>query len=471
MRRLLPLTLLAASTLPVAAPSLAQPSAAPSTPARLNVPYERFQLPNGLDVVLHRDASTPTISVNTWYHVGSAQEKPGRTGFAHLFEHLMFEGSANVPEGAIDTWIEAAGGNTNGSTTNDRTNYTTDAASNALELALFVDSDRMRSLLGASDPTILDGQRDVVKNERRQSYENQPYGLAWPILGQTLFPEGHPYHWPVIGSMADLTAATPADVTDFFKTYYTPSNASLVVAGDIDVAEARRLVERYYGDIPRGPVLPPQTIVSTPLGREIRLVQEDRVQLPRLYLTWRSPEAYGPGDAAATALGSVLAGGKNSRLYKRMVYDMQIAQDVSAFQDGNRMAGQFVIVATARPGHTIDELLAVIDEEIARVKTGGVEARELQRFVNQTEASFLDGLEGVGGFSGKADRLNAYLFYAGTPDYFEADLTRFRTLSPRNVQDLAQSILDPAARVVLSFVPTGKTELAASGSAPAVNKF
>lgn len=463
MTRFLPLVLLAAA--PLAAPVRAQ------TPARLSVPYERFQLANGLDVVLHRDATTPVVSVNTWYHVGSAQERPGRTGFAHLFEHLMFEGSANVPEGAIDTWIEAAGGNTNGSTTTDRTNYTTDAASNALELALFVDSDRMRSLLGASDPTILDGQRDVVKNERRQSYENAPYGLAWPILGQYVFPEGHPYHWPVIGSMADLTAATPADVTDFFRTYYTPNNASLVVAGDIDLAETRRLVERYYGDIPRGPALPPQTYVAAPLAGETRLVQEDRVQLPRLYLAWRSPEAYSAGDAAATALAQVLAGGKNSRLYKRLVYDMQIAQDVAAFQDGNRLAGRFLLIATARPGHTLGELLAVIDEEIARVKAEGATERELQRFSNQSEAAFLNGLETVGGFSGKADQLNAYLVNTGTPDYFEADLSRYCVLSPRNVQDAAQSILDPGARVVLSFVPTGKTDLAVPASTPAVNKY
>lgn len=462
MRRFLPLLLLAAA--PLASPVAAQSS-------RLSVPYERFQLANGLDVVLHRDPTTPVVSVNTWYHVGSAQEKPGRTGFAHLFEHLMFEGSGNVPEGAIDTWIEAAGGNTNGSTTTDRTNYTTDAAANALELALFLDSDRMRSLLGASDATIIDGQRDVVKNERRQSYENAPYGLAWPILGQYGYPEGHPYHWPVIGSMADLTAATPADVTDFFKTYYTPNNASVVVAGDIDLAEARRLVERYYGDIPRGPAVPPQALTQTTIPAETRIVQEDRVQLPRLYLAWQSPADFAPGDAAAQALGSVLAGGKNSRLYKRMVYDMQIAQDVSAFQNGSRLGGNFMMVATARPGHTLGELLTVIDEEIERVKREGVEARELQRFVNQAEASFLDGMETVGGFSGKADRLNHYLVNTGTPDYFEADLARYRVLSPRNVQDLAQSVLDPGARVVLSFVPTGKTDLAVPNSVPAVNKY
>lgn len=451
--------------LALAAPALAQ------TPARLSVPYERFQLANGLDVILHRDATTPTLTVNTWYHVGSSAERPGRTGFAHLFEHLMFEGSANVPEGAIDTWIEAAGGNTNGSTTTDRTNYTTDAASNALELALFVDADRMRSLLGARDATILDGQRDVVKNERRQSYENAPYGLAWPILGQYTYPEGHPYHWPVIGSMADLTAATPADVTDFFRTYYTPRNASVVVAGDIDLAEARRLVERYYGDIPAGPALPALTVTAAPLAGETRLVQEDDVQLPRLYLSYRSPAAYAAGDATMDALAAILAGGKNSRLYKRLVYDDQIAQEVAAFQNGSRLGGTFIVVATARPGKTLDELLAVIDQEVQRVKAEGVTGRELQRFVNQTEASFLGNLERVGGFSGKADQLNHYLYFTGTPDYFEADLNRFRSLSARDVQDAAMTFLRPDARIVLSMIPTGQAALAASGSVTAVNKF
>ena len=374
----------------------------------LELAYERFQLENGLDVVLHRDASIPTVSVNTWYHVGSAQEAPGRTGFAHLFEHLMFEGSANVPEGAIDTWIEAAGGSTNGSTTTDRTNYYVDAASNALELALYLDADRMAGLLDAMSPESVDGQRDVVKNERRQSYENRPYGLAFPILGQALYPAGHPYHWPVIGSMADLSAAGYDDVAQFFRTYYTPNNASLVVAGDIDLAEARRLVTKWYGPIPRGPEPPPQTVVTTHRGAETRLVLEDRVQLPRLYLAWPSAPQYAAGDAALVALSQVLAGGKNSRLYKRLVYDLQIAQDVSAFQRGAQLGGAFYVTATARPGVSAEDLRAAIDEEIARVQAAPPSARELVRVVNGVEASFLDGLERVGGFGGKADQLNEY---------------------------------------------------------------
>ncbi len=448
--------------------ALAGPAAAQDARPALSVSYERFQLPNGLDVVLHRDPSAPGVRVNTWYHVGSARETAGRTGFAHLFEHLMFEGSGHVPEGAIDTWLEEAGGNSNGSTTSDRTNYTTDAGANALALTLFLDADRMASLLDAMSPESVDGQRDVVKNERRQSYENRPYGLAFSVLGQTLYPPGHPYHWPVIGSMADLSAASFDDVAAFFRTYYTPNNASVVVAGDIDLAEARRLVEAYYGPIPRGPQPPPQTVVSASLVGETRLVLEDRVQLPRLYLAWLSPARYAPGEAATLALSDVLAGGKNSRLYKRLVYDLQIAQDVSAFQDGNSLSGAFYVIATARLGHSLDELRAVIDEEIARIQAEPPTDRELQRVVNGVESAFLDGLESAGD---KADALNGYLTFTGTPDFFEEDLDRFRALSPRDLTDAALSFLPLGRRVALSIVPQGETALALPGSTTAVPEY
>lgn len=450
----------------VVAPLASAQEAAPP----ITVEYERFQLDNGLDVILHRDPSTPVISVNTWYHVGSARESPGRTGFAHLFEHLMFEGSGHVPEGAIDTWIEAAGGSTNGSTTTDRTNYYVDAASNGLELALYLDADRMASLLDAMDATSVDGQRDVVKNERRQSYENRPYGLAFPLLGQTLYPPDHPYHWPVIGSMDDLSAASYDDVVQFYRTYYTPNNASLVVAGDIDLEQARAWVETWYGSIPRGPEPPPQAIARPSLDGETRLVHQDAVQLPRVYLAWHSPAAYAPADAATTALASVLADGKNSRLYRRLVYDLEIAQDVFAFQDGNQLGGAFYIGVTARPGVRLGQIVDEVDAEIARVKAQAPTVRELERIVNGIEASFLDGLETVDGFSGKADQLNAYLVNTGTPDYFEEDLARFRALSPRDLSDAALSFLT-RDRVVLSVVPQGDTEAAVPDSEPAVSLF
>ncbi len=454
----------------LAVAALVAAAGGPASAQPISVEYERFQLDNGLDVILHRDASTPVVSVNTWYHVGSAAEEPGRTGFAHLFEHLMFEGSGHVPEGAIDAWLEEAGGGANGSTTTDRTNYTIDAASNGLELALYLDADRMGTLLDAMDAESVDGQRDVVKNERRQSYENRPYGLAFPLLNQTLYPAGHPYHWPVIGSMADLSAASYDDVVQFYRTYYTPNNASLVVAGDIDLEEARRLVTKWYGAIPRGPEPPAQAVAPASLDGETRLVHEDAVQLPRVYLAWHSPAAYAPADAAATALASVLSQGKNSRLYRRLVFDLEIAQDVFAFQSGSQLGGTFVIGATARPGTDLGRLADEIDAEIERVRTDAPDARELERVVNGVEAQFLDGLESVGGFRGKADQLNGYLVNTGTPDFFQEDLARFRALSPRDLSDAAMSFLT-RDRVVLSVVPAGQTGLAVPDSETAVSLF
>ncbi len=445
---------------------LASAAYAQDDAVRIRVPYERFVLPNGLNVILHEDHTTPTVSVNVWYHVGSAREKPGRTGFAHLFEHIMFEGSGHVPEGKFDEWLEAAGGVSNGSTNPDRTNYWEDVPSSALELALFLESDRMGYLLDAMSPAKVDGQRDVVKNERRQSYENRPYGMASLTLLENLYPPDHPYHWPTIGSMEDLSAASYEDVVEFYRRYYSPSNASLVVAGDIDPAEARRLVEEWFSDVPPGPPAPPIDPPVAVLTEEKRLVLEDRVSLPRLYMAWLTPPMYAPGDAELDLLASVLAGGKNSRLYKRLVYELQIAQNVFAYQASARLGSTFRIVATARSGHDLDELERVIQEEIDRLKAEPPDAREVERAVNQYEARFLDGLERIGGFGGKADRLNAYFFYTGNPDYFNEDLARYRAIDPSDVRAVAQTYLKDDARVVLSVVPEGKTELAASGAKP-----
>src|SRR5687768_4895056 len=288
-----------------------------SSPApRLDIPYELFRLKNGLTVIVHEDHSVPIASVNTWYHVGSAREKPGRTGFAHLFEHLMFEGSKNVPEGAFDSWLEAAGANNNGSTSNDRTNYYIDAPASALDLALFLESDRMGYLLDTMTPARVDGQRDVVKNERRQSYENQPYGRAFLTLYELLYPKSHPYSWPTIGSMEDLTAATRDDVAEFFKTYYAPNNASLVIAGDIDIAATRALVEKWFSEIPRGPAVPPIAPPAVVLDTVKKQTLTDKVQLPRLYVAWHTPAVFEPGDAAMDITASLLTGGKNARLYR-----------------------------------------------------------------------------------------------------------------------------------------------------------
>ncbi|MBM4169260.1 MAG: insulinase family protein [Ignavibacteria bacterium] len=426
---------------------------------RLSIPYERFTLPNGLTVILHEDHTTPTVSVNVWYHVGSGNEKPGRTGFAHLFEHIMFEGSGNVPEGKFDEWLEAAGGNNNGSTNSDRTNYWENIPSNALELALFLESDRLGYLLDAMTPGKVDGQRDVVKNERRQSYENRPYGMASIVISENLYPKDHPYHWPTIGSMEDLSAASYEDVVEFFKTYYVPRNMSMVVAGAINKEETKQLVAKWFSEIPSGnraqPVLPPHAALS----QEKKVVLEDRVQLPRVYMAWHSPAHFAPGDAELDIVASILAGGKNSRLYKRLVYELQIAQDVSAFQFSSKLSSTFWIVATARAGKSLPELQRVIDEEIGKFQKEGPTARELQRAVNQYESSFLGQLERVGGFGGKADLLNSYYFATGNPDYFNEDLMRYKSVDPQDVQSAGQTFLTNA-RVVLSIVPQGKKELA-----------
>jgi zinc protease len=436
-------------------------AAAPASaaPARLSVPYTMFRLPNGLTVIVHEDHSAPVASVNCWYHVGSAREAPGRTGFAHLFEHLMFEGSKHVPEGAFDRWLEAVGGDNNGSTQNDRTNYWEDVPVNAVEVPLFLESDRMGYLLDNMTPTSIDGQRDVVKNERRQGVENQPYGKVEDALPPLLFPKDHPYSWPVIGSMADLSAASHEDVKGFFRKWYGPANASLVIAGDVDTAEVRREVEKWFADVPKSepvdPILPRPVV----LREEKRLVLEDKVQLPRLYLAWVTPAAFAPGDAALDAVAGVLAGGKNSRLYKRLVYELQVAQDVNASQDSQGLASTFSIVVTARSGHGLDEIKKLVDEEVAKLKDAPPADRELERFQNRTEAGFFDRLERVGGFGGKADQLNAYYFRTGNPDSFEEDLSRYRALAPNDVQAAAFQFLG-GGRVVISVVPEGKKELA-----------
>jgi zinc protease len=428
---------------------------APAGAARpaLSVPYTEFTLGNGLHVILHRDGSVPVVSVNVWYHVGSANEKPGRTGFAHLFEHLMFEGSKHVPEGAFDTWLEAAGGNNNGSTTPDRTNYFIDVPANALELALFVESDRMGYLLETMTPARVDGQRDVVKNERRQSYENQPYGRAFLELSSMLYPPSHPYSWPTIGSMEDLSAASRDDVAEFFKTYYAPNNASLVIAGDIDIAATRGLVEKWFGEIPRGPAVPPITAPPAVLESVKKQTMTDRVQLPRLYLAWHTPAVYQPGDAAMDLVAGLLTGGKNARLYRRLVYDLQIAQDVSAFQQSQSLGSVFLIVATARPGQSLERIQQIVDEELDTLRATPPDAAEMRRTLNQAEASFYRQMERVGGFNGKADQLNAYYTRTGMPDYFEEDLARYRALSATDLSSAVSRYLPKDRRVELSIVP------------------
>jgi zinc protease len=441
---LIPVLILLASALPGA-----------QAPA-LSVPNTQFTLPNGLNVILHRDTSVPVVAVNVWYHVGSGHERPGRTGFAHLFEHVMFEGSMHVPEGAFDQWLEAAGANNNGSTSVDRTNYYIDLPANALDLALFLESDRMGFLLDDKAPDKINGQRDVVKNEKRQGVDNQPYGQAFIELPAMLYPAGHPYSWSTIGSMEDLTAASFEDVARFFRAYYVPNNASLVIAGDIDVAATRKLVEKWFSDIPRGkPVsgLSPPTPVLDGVKRK---TISDRVQLPRLYIGWHSPAHLEPGDATLDIAANLLSGGKNSRLYRRLVYDMQIAQDVNTFQQSQALGSNFFIVVTARPGESLDRLRTVIDEELDKLRAAPPDAREMTRALNQIEANFYRAMERVGGFGGKADQLNAYFKAAGTPDYFAKDLARYRSVTAADVKAAVEKYLPKDRRVELSVVPGEK---------------
>jgi zinc protease len=434
----------------------AHPSAGLSAQA-LRVPYQTFTLPNGLQVIVHEDHSVPVVAVNTWFHVGSSDEQVGRTGFAHLFEHIMFMGSEHVPTGEFDKLLEAAGADNNGSTTEDRTNYYEVGPSNALALMLWLDSDRLGFLLPEITADKVDLQRGVVQNERRQSYENRPYGLAEENILARLYPATHPYQWPVIGSMADLSAATLEDVRGFFRSYYTPNNATLAIAGDITTADARRLAERYFGGIPRGPA------VTRPAPPEVRLdadryaTLEDRVQVPRVYDVWHTVKAFADDDATLDVVANVLAGGRSSRLYRRLVYERQIATDVVAFQDGSRIDGKFELWATARPGHDLKELSRAIDEEVAALARDGPTVREVQRAQNSFEAQFLSRMERAGG---KADQLNFYNYFVGTPDYFERDLNRYRKVTPDAVRRAVRAYFTDAHRVVLSVVPQGKPELA-----------
>jgi len=425
----------------------------PARAAQLQVSFRQFQLANGLNVILHQDKTVPVATVNIWYHVGSANEKPGRTGFAHLFEHLMFEGSKHVKEGQFDTLLESAGASNNASTSNDRTNYYIDVPVNALDLALFLDSDRMGFLLDAMPPEQVNSQRDVVKNERRQSYENRPYGMASLELDKMLWPAKHPYNWPVIGYMEDLTAATQTDVVEFFKKYYVPANASLVVAGDIDYDKTRAMVEKWFSDVPAGTAVERVKAPAASLDAVKRATLTDRVSLPRLYLAWITPALYAPGDAALDVASQVLTGGKNSRLYKRLVYDTQIAQDVSAYQASAALGSSFQIIATARPGHTVAELQKAIDEELEKLRAAPPDGREVQRALNQIEASFYRRMERV---SSKADQLNAYVFAGKPPDWFAQDLARYTSLTAADTQAAIVRWLPAGHRVELIVQPEGK---------------
>ncbi len=432
----------------------------------MRLSYTKHTLANGLDVILHEDRACPIVAVNVWYHVGSKNEQPGHTGFAHLFEHLMFEGSQHYDRGYFQP-LQGAGATLNGSTNADRTNYWEVVPSNALELALWMESDRMGYLLPALTEAKFANQRDVVLNERRQNYENRPYGLASMALLAALFPADNPYHWATIGEIADLQAVQLDEVHAFFRRYYHPANASLALAGDIDSDEALALAEQYFGAIDAGPRV--ERIAATAsLATNVRLVLEDRVELPRLYLAWLTPAMFADGDADLDLATDLLANGKTSRLYKRLVFDERIATDVSASQNSREMAAFAQLTATAAPGHTLAELESAILEELARVAADGPTDAEIERGRVQAEAQFVFRLQTVGGFGGKSDQLNAYNVFMGDPAFFDRDLERYHAVTRASLQQAVARFLDPGRRVTLSIVPHGRLDLAIPDSSRAV---
>ena len=437
----------------------------------ISINHEKFALPNGLDVILSQDRSLPVAAVNVWYHVGSKDEEPGKTGFAHLFEHVMFEGSKNHDASYFDP-LQKVGANLNGSTTPDRTNYWENIPSNCLELALWLESDRMGYLLEVLTERKLDVQRDVVKNERRQNYENRPYGMAPMLLQPALFPAPHPYNWTTIGSPEDLDNASLEDVKDFFRRFYTPNNASLAIAGDFDIDDARTLVERYFGDIPAGSEPDRVGRADAALAGTVEMETTDRVQLPRLYMAWPTVPAFSERQPALDTLAAILGDGRSARLYRRLVQETRAARDVRVYHHDQEIAGEFMIQATANPDRSLDELEGEIRAQLRRIAAGEVGEDELQRAKNRFQASHVFQLERFGGFGGRADQLNYYNIMAGDPAFINQDMDRYAAVTAADVSAAARSLGDSMAKLAIrpraerSASPTAVDRTAAPAPAP-----
>jgi len=429
----------------------------PTLLAQPDVVFEQYQLDNGLTVLLHEDHSAPVAAVVIMYHVGSKNEKEKRTGFAHLFEHMMFQGSQHVADDEHFKLLQEVGGNVNGTTNTDRTNYFEVVPSNYLELALYLEADRMGFMLPAMTQEKLDNQRDVVKNERRQNVDNQPYGTSWEKIARALYPASHPYSWPVIGYMEDLSAASLEDVMEFFRVYYAPNNACIVVAGDLNPAQVREWITKYFGSIPRGIDIQRPVAQRVVLPEEKRLVFEDKVQLPRLYMTWPGFRMNTREDAVMDVLTDILASGKNSRLYKRLVYDSQVAQSVSAYQYGMEIAGQTGIEVTAKPGKTLSDMESVVNEELERLMKDGVTPKEIRNIINQLEAGLVNSRATA---LGKANSLATYFTLTGDANNINKQFDRYQDITPDEVVALARKVYS-SPKVVMSIVPEGKTDLAA----------
>lgn len=421
------------------------------------IAYEEYRLPNGLQVILHEDHRLPLVAVDLWYHVGPVKERAGRTGFAHLFEHMMFEGSKHVGEKAHFKYLEAAGASDiNGTTDFDRTNYFETLPSNQLELALWLESDRMGFLLDTLDRTKLANQRDVVRNERRQSVEGQPYGVAEEAIYHELFPKDHPYYADVIGSHADVEAARLMDVREFFKQYYTPNNSTLVIAGDLDKANTKALVEKYFGPLPSGPVVKLSSVETPAITSERRATITDAVQLPRVLMGWLTAPAFTPGDADLDMAAQILGGGKSSRLYRKLVYEMQIAQDATCYHQSLALASPLICEITAKPNIATGAIEKAASEEVETLRKSGPTPAELERARNTIEAQKIRNLERLGGFGGVADMLDYYNQYVGDPGYLPKDIARYDAVSTASVQKYAQTALGENQRVVVDCVPGKK---------------
>jgi zinc protease len=433
------------------------------------IPVESYQLPNGLTVLLSVDHSAPVVAVDVEHHVGSKNEEVGRTGFAHLFEHVMFTGSGHVPYGVHDKYTEGVGGSNNGSTNNDKTNFFEQIPSNYLETEIWLESDRMGWLLDALDLAKLNAQRDVVKNERRQSYDNRPYGRVGEIMDAEMYPAGHPYHWPVIGSMADLSAASEADVKAFYNRWYGPNNAVLVIAGDFNPAQAKAWVKQYFGPIPHGPAITRPVVPAPRLDAPKRFVYEDHVALPELFIEWPGAGVQSPDRAALSVLGSIISGDRTQWLTKEFVYDRKWASRISLRPEMNENAGTVGLTVVPIPGVDLTKLESAIDSTINQFKTQGPTAEEMKKATASIEFSSYNRLQSM---LGKAVTLASGWIYHGDPSWYAKDIAETRAVTAADVKRVANKYLG-ATRIVLSAVPMGKRDLAshADQSAPITSPF
>jgi zinc protease len=417
----------------------------------LNIPYEKYKLHNGLEIILFQNNTLPFTAVNIWYKAGSANELKGKTGLAHLFEHMMFQGSKNVPKEMHFRFIQEAGGSLNASTSFDRTNYFEKLPSNDLELALWLESDRMGFFLEALDQVKLDNQKSVVLNERLERYDNQPYGLVWEKLISNLYPENHPYSWPTIGYYKDIESYTLDDVRSFFQQYYSPANATIVIAGNFEINKIKSLIEKYFGEIKNGGIPTTINFKSSQLEESKFLTLEDKVNLERIYIAWHSQSAFGPDDAALDILSDLLTGSKNARLTKKLVYELELVQDVNTMQFSGKYGGHFMVVATAKPGKSLDEIKKIILNEISTLAEETIFPRELERSKNVIKSNFIFSLQNIDTI---ADTLNLYNFYLGEPNSFNFDLNRYNSVSTENIKQIVKKYFQNYF-VELRIVPEG----------------